>query len=854
MGRTNTVGGTCVSDESLDQTPLPHHRHAWSQHDLLASALAQYVEVHGENGGRWPAWSISPKSDDVHDDLKELNRHLDRLGWMAKLTRNEGWVITVFPTPERQFPRFNTLLIFWGLSALTLTLAGHFWMTSSRPTEGWLHTSSLLDALLGYTLPILGVLIVASFVQQRLAARYGVRCGHILPVPDFTIALYAIGLFPSNWLFWPFGLLLLPTLPRMDARPWPDRASLGFTALAVPVVLSIFGAVLFLSGLRMTPEYLASTVMPLFTEPPVFLSLLALELVGEDAWVRLIWAHPWVHAGGMLMLFAWISILPIPTFPGGRLLIARMGMLEARSSSTQSLIFVIVLFCAYVFGVFEAFSLWFLVFALLLPLLFFFGNDLRIPLILNETTGLREEDHRRMGMLLLVVFVLMLPASQPVVHDDDWNADLTFELQAPEVAVLQEDGSWLSRTMVKITNPSSLRQPYAIHASFAYDEHDWNVEWDCDGEDTRTFNGEGCGADLLPQRTAFFWLNLTWDGTVQPTMATGTYMLEINDGYETVPFSVRPALEVVPSQRWYDDLDGSTVLRCVDLQGALVNSTWLSIEIDATGLDHVQTPLVLMDGSQELKANHTDVPDRVCLSGLDPLVFQPSMATLHLNNDTFTPLLPERRPVTAYVPVSGWTITSDPDFGWGALLAEGGILLANEDQCPLNASLSTPPRPMDGGAWVWDTTVRSSGYLPLVEAEQNLTLLMVDGTNVSLCDDLFSPYPRVAFAVEEGPELLISWMGTSTRFWSTPWAIASNGTLLNTEMATFTITNPSDEPVPFRLTREGSFGDEWQHNWNGTDLPSGATSFSLIPPESPLATMWLSLEAGTVVLHLASYQ
>ena len=92
----------------------------------------------------------------------------------------------------------------------------------------------------------------------------------------------------------------------------------------------------------------------------------------------------------MLMLFAWVSILPIPTFPGGRLLIARMGMFEARSSSTQTLIFVTVLFCAYVFGVFETFSLWFLIFALLLPLLFFFGNDLRIPLILDETTGRRH--------------------------------------------------------------------------------------------------------------------------------------------------------------------------------------------------------------------------------------------------------------------------------------------------------------------------------------------------------------------------------------------------------------------------------------------------------------------------------
>jgi hypothetical protein len=31
-----------------------------------------------------------------------------------------------------------------------------------------------------------------------------------------------------------------------------------------------------------------------------------------------------------------------------------------------------MLFCAYVFGVFSSFSLWYLVFALLLPLLFFF--------------------------------------------------------------------------------------------------------------------------------------------------------------------------------------------------------------------------------------------------------------------------------------------------------------------------------------------------------------------------------------------------------------------------------------------------------------------------------------------------
>ncbi len=178
----------------------------------------------------------------------------------------------------------------------------------------------------------------------RVAARYGVRSGHLLPVPDFTIALFALGLFPSSWLIWPFGILLLPSMPRMDARPWPNRASLGFTALSVPVVLGVAGGVLMVLGISMTPEYLASSTMPLVSDTPLFLSLLASGVLESDAYIRLLWAHPWVHVGGMMMLFAWISILPVPTFPGGRILIARMGLLDARSSSTQSLILVLGLF------------------------------------------------------------------------------------------------------------------------------------------------------------------------------------------------------------------------------------------------------------------------------------------------------------------------------------------------------------------------------------------------------------------------------------------------------------------------------------------------------------------------------
>ncbi len=841
------------SPEAIE-SGLPHHKKPWSQHDLLASTLSEYVDVLQQNGGRWPSWTVSSPTDDIHQDLIRLNGHLDRLGWMGKLTKDEPWVITVFPRPERQFPRFNTVLVFWLLSLLTLTLAGDHWMSKARPDAGWFHGSPFVDALLGYTLPVLLVLALASQVQRNVAARYGVRSGHLMPVPDFTIALYALGLFPSSWLFWPFGVLLIPTMPRMDARPWPHRASLGFAALSVPLVLGVSGAVMMLAGLTMTPEYLASSAMPLVSNPPLFISLFATQFAGDDAFVRLLWAHPWVHAGGMLMLFAWISILPIPTFPGGRLLIARMGLLDGRSSSTQSLILVTMLFCAYIFGVFEQFSLWYLVFALLLPLLFFFGTDLRIPLILDETTGLSEQDHGRMGFLLLLVGVLLLPAAQPVLHESRWDDPLTHELTDPVAATLQENGTWHSSTEVRLTNPSALSKPYAIGAFLEHPGQGWTVSWDCDGESTYSLDGDGCGADLLPQRTAFFWMNLTWDGPSQPTRANLSYVVSMNGGYEVVPAAVRPALEVVPDTSWYDVEVGAFVHRCLALTGDLIDSDSLNISVGEGIGSSVQTQLVALVDGDGLNTTVDEVPDRVCLEGLDPLVFDASMASITLNNDTFTPVLPPRRPLVAHVPEDGWLIQAEDGLSWEALLGEGGILSMEADHCPINASMSTPARPLGPSPWIWDLQVRSSGDIPMVEEEQNLTLRVPPGANMTLCKPGFNPYPALSFVAEDGPELLVSWMGSTSRFWTTPWAIASDGTVLNNGMTSFTLHNPTNSSVPFRLDRGGSFDDDWEHNWDGNSLSPGDTVFELTPPNAPLATMWLSFEAGSVVLHLSSYQ
>ena len=98
------MGRTVCWGEAIDrvrrrhsQRPCPPQK-AWSQHDLLESILSSYVDVVSRKGGRWPSWGVESHTTEVHDDLKAANAHLSRLGWMAKLTRDEqGWVMTVFP-------------------------------------------------------------------------------------------------------------------------------------------------------------------------------------------------------------------------------------------------------------------------------------------------------------------------------------------------------------------------------------------------------------------------------------------------------------------------------------------------------------------------------------------------------------------------------------------------------------------------------------------------------------------------------------------------------------------------------------------------------------------------------------
>ena len=845
------------SDASLGvDTPresMPVHRSEWKQHDLLSNILGRSFHVAANmSGGVLPTWVVSPKEDkEIDDCLKEANAHLKKLGWAAKLSQTDEWVVQLFPIPERQFPSFNLTFMMWTFSALTLTLAGAYWMEGSRPSGGWFSDSSLLDAILGYTLPVLLSLFIASHLQKGIASHFNHRVGHITPIPEPTISLWSLGLLSQTSLVWPFGLFLIPTLPRMDARLWDDRKVLGWVAVSVPATLVSLGMLLWGVGLWLTPEYIAVTSSQNMAQPPFLVEVLG-QWQLDDYLTRLIWSHPFVKAGALLTFFGWISLLPIPTFPGGRIMIARAGPSEARSSNNQIFIFLLVLAFAWMFDAFNGFSIWIFVLTLILPLLLFMGTDRSSPLILNEPKGLDLSAMKNIGIVMLVAVLFALPNQTPFELDSDWDTSAEYDIEMNYTAS-QVDGLWSAFVSVHVLNPSSVERDWAID----FDQFDtrlsnWATTWDCDGEDTLNINDAGCGSTLPPRTHTTVVLNLTWTEESHAPSTLDFSLLSLTEGeYESHSISIRPDLAVYPVSLWELAHDEGEIKRCMDLNVASDEPLNVSFPNAGQGLN-LQSRLQWIEGHNNLSASFEQSPDKLCIRGLDPVVLRTSdLNYVQLNNVTFDGGLPEL-PLVAIIPEDGWTITSDPDLGWGFRLQSSGLLSSVDALCPLDPALSIPPAPSEG-QWIWDLDVRKISNIPSVSDEnQSLVVQMSDGSSMHVCAPELSVEPRFNFTVEEGPELVFQRYNTSHRMWSNMWMAAYNGSLLQSDGATFSIYSSSNSSVPVQLNYQGN-GDQWSTVTSTNSLQSGWNSFEFAPSMSTLSTLWFEHQDGALVIHLSSY-
>ena len=856
MSSDNQESTTVIED---DASQLKAHKQVWGQKELLGNIIARFFIVTGELGGtKWPVWKVAEKdSTEVHNQLEQLNLHLDNLGWMAKLEVGEPWFIQVIPRPERQFPSSKTTIGFWSFSLITATIAGMLWIEDARPVDGWFVDSLFLDAFIGYTIPITAAIIIASFIQKAHAEKHGLRVGHLTPIPDPSISLFSIGLMPKSLLIWPFGILIIPSLPRMDARPWKDREMLGWSALIVPTTMVSLGVVLWLVGLSLTPEIVAVSSMQYVPEMPLIVNLLS-PLFSDGVTTQLVWVHPLSKAGSMLCFFGWISLIPIPTFPGGRLLIARTSMAEARNSTNQLFLFAIILAFAWMFESFASFNIWLPILGIIFPLLLLLGADRRIPLILDEPKEVDYDSVKRMGILLFVIFILALPGQTPYSMDEDWNQDISYNYD-DSIAIFETNGSWNGTLEIDIVNVASITQYWQIGLASSEESvaQSWNFEWLCSDDERNSSILTGCGDDILPGMISTVFLNVSWKSSQYSPTAEDVYLLTYIDDQPIIStIKLTPDIPQYVNSSWYMNYDSDDVMRCVEIYSDNEQPYNVSFPNSASDFNF-ETRMYWIEGYQGLEAEITEDIGEICIKGQDPIVLLRSyvLNVIKIGEHLFSPQNPmlQMRLIT---PENGTLVDSTEVRGWGAELESGDILSVSEQTCKLNPMVSTPTKPSNlSQQWVWNTNYRSSSMIPAIQDNDSLLIVLSNEDEVSICSQQLYPVPDSIISIDYGPELMFERNGNFYRMWTSLWASAANGELSGNNMSEFVIHNPVNSTTRVNIvqTTSGEDSDEWLVVESVNEILPGENRFSFTPPDNLLSTMYIDYEDGEVYIYLGSY-
>jgi len=796
-----------------DEEPIPVHSEIWNQRKLIERILSRHVYVLSDVGGYWPSFIVQEKEDsDIHDAVANLNQHITKLDWAARLHPDEPWLIEVLPSPTRQFPSYSVPIVMWILAIFTTLYAGENWISNGRPEGGWFFNHQTLDALVGYTIPILGAIIIASFVQRNVASKYGVHMPHLFP------------LFGPTALWWPFGLIGFSSMPRSDARLWPDRSSMGNTALSAPLAFIIIGLLLIFVGIELTPLDVALTAAPLGLDLPLLPNLLSLAMNGETEMIlKSAWAHPFTFAGSTLMFMGWIALLPIPTMPGGRIIIARMGIAEARTGATQIMLIMMVMLFGFLFGAFNGWTIWSLPVALLFALLVHRGGDPRAPVLLDDMKGLPDEDHRRIGMLLFLAFMFALPGHTPFMVLDDWDDSLEYSVSHEDIVI--DEFGWANQS-IRIDNPSLIEQSWSL-ADVA--PTNWETLYLCpplENPDDEPI--ETCSGIIGPKDFVKIELQMNWQGENTPTRED--FIVEYDGG--ELSYTASPEQMVFPAtstMNWTGSLEDP--LACFDLVWNGAEESNLSV------LSTIPSELLNFEGSSNSTISVTDEVSEICVKGRSGML---DLAEgVSIDGFEYEMTITSTNYVPLHMPNGEMTI--DPNhLGWTGSFALGGELrMQSSGPCEEVITSSVPNIPEEGD-WIWDLSVLTVGVIPVVES-QNLTLKANVGDVILHCLEDGS---HTEYVVIDAPNLILEIGENNFMQWQ--------GNSINSSDQ-FRLYNPTSSNISIVVDHHGN-GPQWNVSTNLLLSPGEWTSISISPQGGDFTMAWLEHSDWIVELHLASHE
>ena len=394
--------------------PIILDHSAWNQQDLLLHIIQRYFDL-GNEAMAGQAWEVRAKSGRSESEaLIQLNEELEPLGYLSMLDRGNPPILSVAHYPAGQQVIANwQLSVVWLMMAGFLTMIGSAWLMQFDSSATAFDSDILEESLIFLAIPMMLILGLASEVRRRIALLYGVKIGHVVPIA-----------FPIMAVSWPFGLAGVLSQHRADLIPIPNRRALAVIESTVPIILFLGGSLLTIVGLHLTPlEPPELSSSPIGFQNNVLISILTLDWLGDDLLIKLQWIHLTGLAGIGLTLIGWTLLLPIPGFPGDRLLHALIGPAEMSDSNRQTGFFILMLGAMVMIFANTDYMPWLLI-AALAAMRRFSPENTPPPLVVDESIVPTNKERSRFATLLVFLLIMGFPGLNPSFSINQWDEGL----------------------------------------------------------------------------------------------------------------------------------------------------------------------------------------------------------------------------------------------------------------------------------------------------------------------------------------------------------------------------------------------------------------------------------------------
>ena len=387
----------------------------WGQRELIEEICSRYFVIGNQSGLSDFSWEINSRDGgDISTNLSELNIHLKQLSLIGLLDEGNPPTLSIirYPVDPVNVPFWQQSLIWFTMFIFT-TLAGCYWISQFENSISIFNSELFLESLTFFSMPIFLTMLSAHFIRKYIASLFRVDVGNLVPIA-----------FPLISPFWPFGIVGVFGQKRVDTITYPNRRSLGMIELSSIVVLVIFGSILSIIGLSITSASPPESVSdPLILQANFIVEMLSNLFLGDDVSIRLQWVHPIALAGFGLSMIGWILILPIPGFPGDRILHSIVGSknLDKSTNTTSIFLMTLTLMCL----VFLSTTFWpWLILASLASWRRFSSEHIPVALIVDESLELDRNSKNLLMTISVVIILLGFPGLSPVEDIEDWDSGL----------------------------------------------------------------------------------------------------------------------------------------------------------------------------------------------------------------------------------------------------------------------------------------------------------------------------------------------------------------------------------------------------------------------------------------------